>query len=78
MVRGARESRRDKRVGGERVNIKGRLNAIADALETASKQARLLAAEMEIKPDDVIGEINRVTERFYQKAMRDNHAESGD
>lgn len=60
------------------MSIKGRLNAIADALETASKQARLLAAEMEIKPEDVIGEINRATERFYQTAKRDNHAESED
>ena len=54
------------------MSIKGRLNAIADALETASKQARLLAAEMGIKPEDVIGEINRVTRRFVEKASDDN------
>ena len=30
--------------------ISARLNAIADALETASKQARLLAAEVEESP----------------------------
>lgn len=51
--------------------ITDRLNAIADALESASIQARLLADEMDIKSEDMIAEINRRTQRFVAKATDD-------
>ena len=46
------------------MSIKERLNAIAEALETASKQARLLAEEIE--------QGCTVTTASIGKAMRDN------
>lgn len=46
------------------MNTKDRINAIADALETASKQARLLAGEL----DKGI----TITTASIGKAMRDN------
>lgn len=57
-----------------------RLAAIAEALETASKQIRLLAAEAEpsVSREQIIAEVNRRTRTFGEKATHDNaSAEQG-
>ena len=63
------------------MNIKERLNAIADALETASKQARLLADEVEslssfeISVENIGVAQQRLNRRFGVQAKNDSPQE---
>lgn len=51
--------------GGENVTIQERLNIIAAALETASKQVRMLAAEMPA-PETAQETINAINQRMLR------------
>lgn len=62
------------------MSIKERLNAIAEALETASKQARLLAEEVdrscEVTTDSICAAQDAMNRRVGAQAKRDNPRES--
>lgn len=62
------------------MSIKERLNAIAEALETASKQARLLAEEVDIpraiSADTINAAQAAMNRRADAQAKRDNLQES--